>query len=34
MRERLVLEATARVLEAIGSIPWGSEAGTADSSGT
>jgi ammonium transporter, Amt family len=25
MRERLVLEATARVLEAIGSVPWGSE---------
>jgi Amt family ammonium transporter len=27
MRERLVLEATARVLEAIGSVPWGSDAG-------
>ena len=26
MRERLVLEATARVLEAIGSVPWGSDA--------
>jgi Amt family ammonium transporter len=25
MRERLVLEATARVLEAIGSVPWGSD---------
>jgi ammonium transporter, Amt family len=34
MRERLVLEATARVLEAIGSVPWGSEGGPAESSGT
>jgi len=34
MRERLVLEATARVLEAIGSVPWGSDRGGAESSGT
>jgi ammonium transporter, Amt family len=34
MRERLVLEATARVLEAIGSVPWGSDGGAAESSGT
>jgi len=34
IRERLVLEATARVLEAIGSVPWGSDRGEAESSGT
>jgi Amt family ammonium transporter len=34
MRERLVLEATARVLEAIGSVPWGSDGDEAESSGT
>jgi Amt family ammonium transporter len=34
MRERLVLEATARVLEAIGSVPWGSDEGETESSGT
>ena len=34
MRERLVLEATARVLEAIGSVPWRSDEGTAESSGS
>jgi ammonium transporter, Amt family len=34
MRERLVLEATARVLEAIGSVPWGSDEGASESSGT
>jgi Amt family ammonium transporter len=34
MRERLVLEATARVLEAIGAVPWGSERGEAESSGS
>jgi Amt family ammonium transporter len=33
IRERLVLEATARVLEAIGSVPWGSDGGAAESSG-
>jgi ammonium transporter, Amt family len=33
MRERLVLEATARVLEAIGSVPWGSDRGEAEPSG-
>jgi Amt family ammonium transporter len=34
MRERLVLEATARVLEAIGSVPWGSDGGAAGSAGS
>jgi hypothetical protein len=34
MRERLVLEATARVLEAIGSVRWGSDEGETESSGT
>jgi Amt family ammonium transporter len=34
MRERLVLEATARVLEAIGSVPWGSVESEGESSGT
>jgi Amt family ammonium transporter len=34
MRERLVLDATARVLEAIGSTAWGSDGGAAESSGT
>ena len=33
MRERLVLEATARVLEAIGSVPWRSDEGAAESPG-
>jgi Amt family ammonium transporter len=34
MRERLVLEATSRVLEAIGSVRWGSDGGEAESSGS
>ena len=34
MRERLVLEATSRVLEAIGSVPWRSNRNEADSSGS
>jgi Amt family ammonium transporter len=34
VRERLVLEATARVLEAIGSVPWGSDEGETESAGT
>jgi len=32
MRERLVLEATSRVLEAIGSVRWGSDEGAAETS--